>query len=289
MQRQSRHNRLVVNTPDTASCDVFNPCPPGWTPAPAPFRFTAGPGELVIEGWPLGTVIDWGDGTTTTVTAVRTSHTYAVGGSGSIPGAPTNGHVAGLALLGVTDWGSGPFAGDFSFLASGPTGYSHNLTSVPSTIPPGLTSLQFTFAGASAFNGDISGWDVSSVTSMNSTFAYGATSFNQDISGWDVSSVTDMGSMFLGATAFNQDISGWDTSSVVDMQWMFNTATAFNQDISGWDVSSVTNMQFMFRNAAAFNQDLSPWCVSQFPTKPANFDAGATAWLLPKPVWGTCP
>ena len=32
MQRQSRHNRLVVNTPDTASCDVFNPCPPGWTP-----------------------------------------------------------------------------------------------------------------------------------------------------------------------------------------------------------------------------------------------------------------
>ena len=268
MQRQSRHNRLVLNTPDTASCDVFNPCPPGWTPAPAPapapVRFTAGPGELAISGWPLGTVIDWGDGTTTTTTTAEALHTYAVGGSGSIPGAPTNGRVAGPALLGVTDWGSGPFAGDFSFLASGPSVPSTNLTAVPSTIPPGLTSLQLTFAGASAFNGDISGWDVSSVTSMNSTFAYGATSFNQDISGWDVSSVTDMGSAFLGATAFNQDISGWDTSSAVDMQWMF-------------------------RSAAAFNQDLSPWCVSQFPTKPSNFDTGATAWLLPKPVWGTCP
>ena len=36
MQRQSRHNRLVLDTPDQASCDVFRPCPPGWTPAPQP-------------------------------------------------------------------------------------------------------------------------------------------------------------------------------------------------------------------------------------------------------------
>ena len=36
MQRQSRHNRLVLNTPDQASCDVFRPCPPGWEPAPLP-------------------------------------------------------------------------------------------------------------------------------------------------------------------------------------------------------------------------------------------------------------
>ena len=36
MQRQSRHNRLVLDTPDQASCDVFSPCPPGWEPAPLP-------------------------------------------------------------------------------------------------------------------------------------------------------------------------------------------------------------------------------------------------------------
>ena len=54
MQRQSRHNRLVVNTPDQASCDVFRPCPPGWAPficppqidwmsdQPVQFAFTAG-------------------------------------------------------------------------------------------------------------------------------------------------------------------------------------------------------------------------------------------------------
>ena len=43
--------------------------------------------------------------------------------------------------------------------------------------------------------GDISNWDVSKVTDMNSMFYY-AKSFNGDISNWDVSNVTDMSNMF---------------------------------------------------------------------------------------------
>ena len=27
----------------------------------------------------------------------------------------------------------------------------------------------------------------------------------------------------------------------------------------------------------------------RIPTKPINFDNGAAAWVLPRPVWGTCP
>jgi surface protein len=47
--------------------------------------------------------------------------------------------------------------------------------------------MYFVFAGASAFNGDISEWNVSSVSSMNYMFgSYRA--FNGDISEWDVSS-----------------------------------------------------------------------------------------------------
>jgi surface protein len=63
----------------------------------------------------------------------------------------------------------------------------------------------------------------------------------------------------------------------------------FNQDISTWDVSNVTQMEDMFWNNEQFNQDLSGWCVSLIPTEPNNFYAGATSWVLPKPVWGTCP
>jgi hypothetical protein len=48
-------------------------------------------------------------------------------------------------------------------------------------------------------------------------------------------------------------------------------------------------MNSMFRGAASFNQDLSRWCVTLIPSTPTWFDAGATSWTLPKPVWGTCP
>ncbi|HIF56341.1 MAG TPA: BspA family leucine-rich repeat surface protein, partial [Gemmatimonadetes bacterium] len=79
------------------------------------------------------------------------------------------------------------------------------------------------------------------------------------------------------------------TSSVTDMSYMFNRADAFNQDIGSWDVSSVTSMSYMFNFATAFNQDLKGWCVSNITSKPSNFDIGATSWVLPRPVWGTCP
>ena len=46
----------------------------------------------------------------------------------------------------------------------------------------------------SQFNGDISNWDVSSVTDMSDMFS--ESQFNGDISNWDVSNVTNMIGMF---------------------------------------------------------------------------------------------
>jgi surface protein len=60
---------------------------------------------------------------------------------------------------------------------------------------------------------------------------YNASSFNQPLSGWDVSSATTMNSMFYKATSFNQDLSLWDVSSVTDMsRMMFEGAAAFNHE-----------------------------------------------------------
>ena len=110
------------------------------------------------------------------------------------------------------------------------------------------------FASAQ-FNGDISKWEVSRVTNMNSLFSF-ATSFNSDISKWDVSNTKQMPNMFWFATSFNCDISNWDVSSVEHMSNMFARTANFDCDISKWDVSSVTNMDQMFLNAVSFKQQL---------------------------------
>jgi uncharacterized protein (TIGR02145 family) len=94
--------------------------------------------------------------------------------------------------------------------------------------------------------------------------------------------------MFVNST-FNQNIGNWNVSNVTTMNGMFYRATSFNQDISSWNVGNVTNMDNMFNIAPSFNQDLSSWCVTLIPTTPADFDTQATSWVLPKPIWGTCP
>ena len=102
--------------------------------------------------------------------------------------------------------------------------------------------------------------------------------------------------MFSGAILFDQNIGNWNTSNVVTMEGMFGTATSFNNggspSISGWNVSNVSvvrGMQGMFGFATSFNQDLSNWCVTNIPSEPTDFAAGASSWVLPKPIWGTCP
>ena len=90
----------------------------------------------------------------------------------------------------------------------------------------------------SEFNGDISEWDVSKVTDMDSLFYLSP--FNGDISKWNVSKVTDMSYMFSGSE-FNGDISKWNVSNVTDMRYMFYNSE-FNGDISKWNVSNVKDM-----------------------------------------------
>jgi surface protein len=121
-----------------------------------------------------------------------------------------------------------------------------------------------------------------------------ATAFNQDISSWDVSNVVSMPGMFQSANAFNQDISSWDVSNVTNMMQMFDNADLFNQDISAWNTSKVADMSYMFSGFSSdFNQDISNWCVPLIGSKPTSFDNSSTPGFAGnasvQPQWGTCP
>ena len=145
-----------------------------------------------------------------------------------------------------------------------------------------VTNMQTMFAWSTAFNQDISNWDVSNVNFMYSMFNW-ATSFNQDISSWNLWNVMSTSYMFNWATSFNQDISRWDVSNVTNnMSGMFNWATSFNQDISNWNTAKVTSMSSMFQNATNFNQDLSSWNVANVTN---HTDFSLNSWWVVEPNW----
>ena len=81
------------------------------------------------------------------------------------------------------------------------------------------------------------------MTSFEGLFFYNRT-FNGNVTTWDTSNVTTFKSAFQvsefdGAGLFNQDISKWNTSNVTNMDYFLSNQLQFDQDISGWNVDNV--------------------------------------------------
>ncbi len=107
-------------------------------------------------------------------------------------------------------------------------------------------SMDFAFYRCSNLAGQATDTpDLSRVRDMVCMFE-GATAFNQNVTNWDVRNVVDMRGMFEGAAAFNQDLSRWDVGGVQNMGWMFYGATAFNQNLRNWNVDNVQYMEDIF-------------------------------------------
>ena len=107
---------------------------------------------------------------------------------------------------------------------------------------------------------------------MSATFKE-CSAFNQDISSWNMSLVTGMSETFNGCLAFNQNISSWDVSKVTGMYRMFNGCTAFKQNLSSWNLASITSASTITQlfNGVDLNSPNSA-------TNTDNYDALLNGW-----------
>lgn len=82
-------------------------------------------------------------------------------------------------------------------------------------------------------------------------------SIDGDVSAWDVSSVTTMDRVFSNplakSSAPNQDFLRWSPSRVQDASCVFRVASLLDQCTSAWDISNVKAALSMFCRAFALN------------------------------------
>ena len=223
---------------------------------PSYLRLTSVPdGSLSIQGFPVGSEINWGDGNTTAVSNSSQIYTHYYD-SGT--------YVVEVILYNNISEGNDPLvvSGNFdkiinwgSFYYNRPITFtSPDLVEVPTTEPP-LSNYSSLFRDCTNFNQNINAWNTSTVVNMSNTF-YGCVNFNQPLDNWDVSNVSNFTGMFVGCSNFDQNINTWNTSMAVEMANMFSGCTSFNQHLNNWDMSNVTTVAFMLAGCTSFNKPL---------------------------------
>ena len=134
-------------------------------------------------------------------------------------------------------------------------------------IVEGMTDASYMFYECSNLSSiDVSNFDTSQVTNMDSMFAWCSNLSSIDVSTFNTSQVTDMSGMFAGCSNLSSiDASNFDTSQVTNMDSMFAWCRNLSSiDASNFDTSQVTNMSYMFEDCGNLTGiDMSKFNTSQ--------------------------
>lgn len=219
-------------------------------------------------------VIFWGDGTGTLFTSgVFHNHLYSVGGVYEIG---YRGGMERMRFSAVTFQSSEKL---IDFLQFEETGFQRistfdvfkNCSNIVDFTASGyprstsggvLTGAGRLFVGCTLWNGDLSEWDVSGVTTFQETFRNCPAFNNASIANWVIPPATVTEYMFSN-TPFNQDLSNWDMSTVTTPTRMFYLGTSNPTGLEGWDTSEFISMRQMFAYNAVFNRDITAWNTSK--------------------------
>ena len=121
---------------------------------------------------------------------------------------------------------------------------------------------------------DLSNFDTSQVTYMQSMFFGMSNLTTLNLSNFDTSKVTNMGAMFLGMSNLTSlNLSNFDTSKVTNMGTMFSEMSSLTTlNLSNFDTSKVTNMQYMFSEMSSLTSlNLSSFNTSNVTDMNAMF------------------
>ncbi len=208
--------------------------------------------------------VDWGDGTTGRVTSFKDAdkkHTYPPSNTAKKYVVIIKGTVEGLK------------SNDFS---------KTNLFEVINLGHMGWKDLSNAFTKNTRLT-KVLGGNTSDVTNMDRMFFKASLLETLDTSGWDTSSLVSMNEIFKGATKVNPDVSGWDTSQVENMVGVFDGATQANPDTSGWDFSKVRtstsskhsgvgSLQALFRSSGLSVENYSKFLIALDERRPNTQD-----------------
>tara|TARA_R110000803_G_scaffold68944_2_gene131059 strand:+ start:1838 stop:3760 length:1923 start_codon:yes stop_codon:yes gene_type:complete len=195
--------------------------------------------------------VDWGDGTTDTITSynqAETLHTYASSGTYTISienevrGWRFNNSGDKAKIIGISNWGDFNFTNDKSFY--GCLNMTCSATDAPTI---SATNITYSFHSCYQFNGTVNNWDVSSVINIHGIF-YDCPAFNQPVNNWDTGSIISLANIFYNCQNFDQDISSWDVADVTNAFWFMQgpnpvTLSVANYDalLIGWENQIVQN------------------------------------------------
>ena len=231
-------------------------------------------------------VIDWGDGSTSTITAyndANLAHVYAdiadytIRISGTFPNIHFNNGGDRLKLRQVLQLGStGLTRLDNAFY-----GCSNMIEFLGGVVDTSaVTTFLRTFLFCSGLvRLNVSGWNISATNTIEQIFRGCSSVVTIDVSGWDTGGVTVAGSIFRGCSSVvTIDVSGWDTGLFKNVEFLFANCTSLaDAAIDGWAIENITNYNSFMAGATLpttrYNATLIAW-NAQNPNDSESVDFG---------------
>lgn len=112
---------------------------------------------------------------------------------------------------------------------------------------------------------DLSNWNMSNVTTIESMFNGCRSLKSVNLSNWDVSNIEDMGQLFFNCTSLEYiDLSYWNTKSLEYANDMFNGCQAIKEiDLSNFDTSNIIDIRNIIANCESLEiLNLSGWNIN---------------------------